>query len=323
VADHKDLKPQNIRITKKNIPKIIDFGTMKNINNNLSIEGNEKISGSLAYMAPEIMLKKEKATKKSDIYSLGCILYEIINKKNYLELCEIDDIPINKMIFHNGELNNENIVSISHSINNDNVIYNIIALATTFSPKNRISNIEEIIQLLDRKYLKCDHDRFFYLSKISISMENITKIKKSYFIIYSDSMFLIIGFFVMFYFNNFILYILGIMLLMFGITITLYRFNELLQLYKSNYDNKGIIKFFFLGKSKKAMLLLGNLLIIIFLLSDFIFFLGIFVIISTLFLKKDSSEKFEIKKSLLKKMVKKIATITKNYMQNLYKYYSK
>jgi serine/threonine protein kinase len=74
---HRDIKPQNILIHDDNI-KISDFGFAK------SFEKNELITtfcGSPLYMAPEIINKREY-NEKSDIWSLGVILYELFCKKH-------------------------------------------------------------------------------------------------------------------------------------------------------------------------------------------------------------------------------------------------
>lgn len=79
---HQDLKPENIMIDNNGIVKIIDFGSVKiagiaEISPLDSQEGN--IVGTLNYTAPEYHLG-QRGTIKSDIYSLGVITYEMINK---------------------------------------------------------------------------------------------------------------------------------------------------------------------------------------------------------------------------------------------------
>lgn len=72
---HRDIKPQNILVSNDKILKIIDFGLSKNININNEIM--DTICGSPMYMAPEI-IKTKNYTIKSDIWSFGVIIYEMV-----------------------------------------------------------------------------------------------------------------------------------------------------------------------------------------------------------------------------------------------------
>ena len=81
---HRDLKPANILVTKQGI-KLLDFGLAKKAVGlsgddttlgAVSVEG--QISGTLQYMAPEQMQGKE-ADARSDIFSFGCVLYEMLS----------------------------------------------------------------------------------------------------------------------------------------------------------------------------------------------------------------------------------------------------
>ena len=74
---HRDLKPPNIMMNKRGEVVIMDFG-LAAIADQLS--GDEVRNGTPAYMAPE-QLKGSEVTAKSDIYSLGLVLYEIFTGK--------------------------------------------------------------------------------------------------------------------------------------------------------------------------------------------------------------------------------------------------
>ncbi|WP_368486812.1 protein kinase [Spiroplasma sp. DGKH1] len=72
---HRDIKPENILISYDGKIKVADFGVAILDNNSEDLENN-KIIGTSKYMAPEIVQSKP-ATKKSDIYALGIMLYEL------------------------------------------------------------------------------------------------------------------------------------------------------------------------------------------------------------------------------------------------------
>ncbi len=71
---HRDIKPSNIMINKAESVRITDFGIAQIKSEHTASEG---IMGSPSYMSPE-QVREEPVEDKSDIFSLGCVLYELL-----------------------------------------------------------------------------------------------------------------------------------------------------------------------------------------------------------------------------------------------------
>lgn len=88
---HRDLKPENILMAQGRLAKITDFGLAQMVaqaglaiaqdyiilNSRQSLFGGQGITGTPAYMAPE-QWRNEELDERTDIYALGCILYELL-----------------------------------------------------------------------------------------------------------------------------------------------------------------------------------------------------------------------------------------------------
>ena len=91
---HKDIKSQNILIDVNNLVKITDFGIAQILSNS-TITHNKGILGSAHYFSPE-QARGELVTYKSDIYSLGVVMYEMLTG----ELPFTGDNPVTVALKH-------------------------------------------------------------------------------------------------------------------------------------------------------------------------------------------------------------------------------
>jgi hypothetical protein len=77
---HRDLKPSNLMITPGGVLKLADFGIAKDTDVTALTGANSTI-GTAAYMSPEQCRGARDLSAKSDLYSLGVVMYELITGK--------------------------------------------------------------------------------------------------------------------------------------------------------------------------------------------------------------------------------------------------
>ncbi len=85
---HRDLKPANVMLDGAGKIRVMDFGLAGVA---ASIKGADVRAGTPAYMAPEQLAGREVSTK-SDLYSLGLILYEILTGKRAFEAATLPEL---------------------------------------------------------------------------------------------------------------------------------------------------------------------------------------------------------------------------------------
>lgn len=74
---HRDVKPENIMIEPSGRSKVLDFGVARLIDRS-TLTRKGRIVGTLPYMAPET-IKGKPVDSRSDVYSLGVVLYEMLS----------------------------------------------------------------------------------------------------------------------------------------------------------------------------------------------------------------------------------------------------
>ena len=136
---HLDIKPSNILISKVGEVMIIDYGISKGT----AEERGEKIMGSPMYMAPEQLDIEKELDCRTDIYSLGVLMHQMLTGKTpyskYISreelFYEIKNNPLERMVKFYPQV--------------DVRLQAVIDKATSKDPRKRYQNCEEILQALE------------------------------------------------------------------------------------------------------------------------------------------------------------------------------
>lgn len=140
---HRDVKPHNILMTEDGIAKITDFGIAKAVTNTTIVDsGKDNVMGSVHYFSPE-QAKGANVDEKSDIYSLGIVLYEMLTGKVPFD----GDNPVTIALMQINE------PVTPPSVFNHNVppgLERIVMKAVEKQPKNRFDSADEMIDALDK-----------------------------------------------------------------------------------------------------------------------------------------------------------------------------
>ena len=75
---HRDIKPDNVMLTRRGEVKLADLGIAKNTDDNVQLTKSHIMMGTPAYLAPEQAQDAHSVDVRADIYSLGATLYEML-----------------------------------------------------------------------------------------------------------------------------------------------------------------------------------------------------------------------------------------------------
>ncbi len=78
---HRDIKPENLMVTPEGLVKIMDLGLVKSRKSESDLTATGSVFGTFGYMSPEASKDAKDADIRSDIYSLGCTLYQALTQK--------------------------------------------------------------------------------------------------------------------------------------------------------------------------------------------------------------------------------------------------
>lgn len=142
---HRDIKPQNIIVNNYNVAKVTDFGIAKAASN-VTVQSNNDILGSVHYFSPE-QARGANTDERSDIYSLGIVLYEMLTGELPFDAENPISIALKQVqeqIKAPSEINSE----VSPELDK------IVLKMTDKKPENRYRNVRHVIN--DLKHLNID-----------------------------------------------------------------------------------------------------------------------------------------------------------------------
>src|SRR5690625_104618 len=140
---HRDIKPQNILIDTYGNVKVTDFGIAVALSAT-SLTKTNSILGSVHYLSPE-QARGGTATKKSDIYSLGIVLYELLTGT----LPFSGQTPVSIALKHL-----QSSIPPVKQFNNEipQSVENIVLKATAKNPFHRYETVYEIEEAIDSAF---------------------------------------------------------------------------------------------------------------------------------------------------------------------------
>lgn len=146
---HRDIKPQNILIDSYGLLKVTDFGIAR-VSSNATITYTSSILGTVHYISPE-QAKGKIVDEKSDLYSLGAVMYEMATGKVPFDA----DNSVGIAVMH---IQDAPIEPKSINPNLSDHLNNIIMKLLSKDPADRFTNARELIDILDNENYSFEDD---------------------------------------------------------------------------------------------------------------------------------------------------------------------
>jgi Protein kinase domain len=138
---HRDLKPLNIMVCGNGVVKLMDFGIARPVDVSFqTMDG--MVSGTLQYLSPE-QLEKKKLDERSDLYSLGVTMYEIVTGVNPFPQTNFAHLIANKS-------KNKFKPIEAHGIIVNNRLKKLIYKCMQHDPRKRVASAAELMRDLEK-----------------------------------------------------------------------------------------------------------------------------------------------------------------------------
>eukprot|EP00826_Nyctotherus_ovalis_P059872 TRINITY_DN8364_c0_g1_i12.p1 TRINITY_DN8364_c0_g1~~TRINITY_DN8364_c0_g1_i12.p1 ORF type:complete len:388 (-),score=118.85 TRINITY_DN8364_c0_g1_i12:132-1295(-) len=152
---HRDIAPTNVMVNRKGTVKLMDFGLAKDLEQQSGML--KSFAGTVVYSCPEIV-QNLPYTSKADIWSLGCVMYELMNLKP--AFLAKNPLMLAKKIV---DCEYEPLDDKSYSVH----LINVVKACITANPDKRPS-LEQVASLMGGKLLT-------YIDKMRVNIDSLNR----------------------------------------------------------------------------------------------------------------------------------------------------